>query len=136
MPIIDKSGLLNFGKTVPLSGICSVALDMVEGGVLGRLTTAVFDESKQVLLTGGVDTGKPPLTTKNGKHVSWIFTVPDGAKSLAWAVVAFGPVPNASNYKARVTVVDTQGNVVATSSFTGALNSFNDPAVSDGVFLA
>jgi hypothetical protein len=133
MPTTDKSGLVNFTQTVALSGICSVALDMIEGGVLGRLATAIRSEDGEVLLTGGID--PPALITQHARHVSWMFTVPQGARSLSWSVVAFGPVANASSYKAQVTVVNTQGKTVATSSFRGKLESFNDPAVSDGVFV-
>ena len=135
MPITDTSGLINFKQNISLSGVCSVSLDMVEGGVLGRLTTAIRDKAGDVLVTGGVDKSQPTLTTQSGRHVSWQFTVPQGAHSLSWAVVAFAPVANASAYKAQVTVIDTSGNVVATSSFKGALNSFNDPAQPDGVFV-
>lgn len=135
MPITDTSGLINFTLNVSLSGVCSVALDMVEGGVLGRLTTAVRDKDGNVLVTGGVSKDQPALVTSTGRHVSWPFTVPAGAHSLSWAVVAFAPVANASAYKAQVTVVDTSGETVATSWFRGELKSFNDPAQPDGVFV-
>jgi hypothetical protein len=135
MPITDTSGLVKFTLNLSLSGVCSVALDMVEGGVLGRLTTAIRDKAGNVLVTGGVSKDQPALTTQTGRHVSWPFTVPEGAHSLSWAVVAFAPVANASAYKAQVTVINTQGEVVATSWFRGELKAFNDPAQSDGVFV-
>lgn len=135
MPITDNSGLINFTQSISLSGVCSVALDMLEGGVLGRLTTALRDKDGNVLVTGGVSKDQPALITSTGRHVSWPFTVPAGAHSLSWAVVAFAPVANASAYKAQVTVVNTSGDVVATSWFKGELKSFNDPAQSDGVFV-
>ena len=135
MPITDQSGLVNFTLNLSLSGVCSVALDMVEGGVLGRLTTAIRDKDDNILVTGGVSKDQPALTTRTGRHVSWPFTVPEGAHSLSWAVVAFAPVANASAYKAQVTVINTSGEIVATSWFRGELKSFNDPAQSDGVFV-
>jgi len=135
MPITDVSGLINFKQNVSLSGVCSVSLDLVEGGVLGRLTTAIRDQSGSVLVTGGVSKDQPALVTSGGRHVSWPFTVPEGAYSLSWAVVAFAPVANASAYKAKVTVVNTSGEVVATSWFKGELKSFNDPAQADGIFV-
>ncbi len=136
MAITDKSNFENFKRTVALTGVCSVALDMVEGGVLGCLTTAVYDSAGNLLLSGGVDAGQPALTTASGRHVSWVFTVPQGANALSWAVFAFAPVANAGSYKAQVTVTDTQGNAVLQTSFGGELTSFNDPALSGGVFLA
>ncbi|MGM9516745.1 hypothetical protein ACS5PK_21025 [Roseateles sp. DB2] len=135
MPITDPAGLINFTKNLNLSGVCSVALDMIEGGVMGRLTTAIRDKDGKVLVTGGVDKSQHALITSSGRHVSWPFTVPEGAHSLAWAVVAFAPVANASAYKAQVTVINTSGEVVATSWFRGELKSFNDPAQPDGVFI-
>ena len=136
MAINQPTNFVNFTQTVALTGICSVALDMIEGGALGCLTTAVYDSAKNLLLSGGVDAGQPALTTGNGRHVSWIFTVPQGANALSWAVFAFAPVANAGSYEAQVTVTDTQGNVVLQTSFSGELTSFNDPALSGGVFLA
>ena len=135
MAINQPTNFVNFTQTVALSGVCSVALDMVEGGTLGCLTTAVYDSGGGLLLSGGVDASLPPLTTKTGKHVSWVFTVPQGANALSWTVFAFAPVANAGAYKAQVTVTDTQGNPVLQTSFSGQLTSINDPALSGGVFL-
>jgi hypothetical protein len=134
MPTTDTTGLLNFTTTVPLAGACSITLDIIKGGVLGKLTVAIFDKDNKLLLTGGMD--KPSaLTTQNGGHVGWVFSTPQMASALCWGVMAFAPVANASDYTAVVRVIGAQGVEVARSTFSGKLTSFNDPVVQDGVFV-
>lgn len=134
MPI-TATNLINFSKTVSRSGTCSLTLDIASGGVMGRLTAAIYDKANQLLLSGGVDSTLPPLTTQQGGHVSWGFTVPASANALSWGVVVFAPLPNANEYTAIVRLLDAMGIEVARSSFSGALGGFNDPEVLDGVFF-
>lgn len=133
---ISSRQFFNFGQTFALKGSCSVAFDITAGGVMGQLTTAVYDTGNQLLLSGGVDPNQPRLMTQQGGHVSWVFAVPPSAKALSWATRIFGPLPNASSYIAVVRVVDSQGNEVAKSAYAGRLTSAaGDPWEQDGILL-
>ena len=125
----------NFRSPIRLSGSCSITLDIV-GGPLGHLQVAIFDANDQLL--NGVGTGSfgPGLTTENGGHVGWVFTVPQNVSYIKWGVQAVRSAPTLS-YTATVNVCTSDGTVAAQGIIGSTIpnDASNDDIFYDGTFV-
>ena len=128
---------IKFTKTVTLAGTCSVTLD-ITGGPLATFQVAVFDDDDNLLNGVGFGSYGQVLTTEQGGHASWVFTVPQNASYIKWGVQAFRSAANLGSYTAEVNACDSDGHALATGSFSATIpnGSFQDDIVYDGVNLA
>lgn len=128
---------LKFQQTVTLVGSCSVSLD-ITGGPLATFQVAIFDGNDNLLNGVGFGSYGQVLTTEQGGHASWVFTVPQNASYIKWGVQAFRSAANLGSYTAEVNACDSNGHALATGSFIATIPSasFQDDIVYDGVNLA
>lgn len=128
---------IKFTKTVTLAGAASITLD-VTGGPMAAFQVAIFDAQDQLLNGVGFGALGQVLTTQQGGHTSWPFTVPQSASYIKWGIQAFRSAANLGTYNAVGNVCDSGGNVLATGSFIAMIpdNTFQDDIVYDGVNLA